>query len=177
MENPFDDENSKSIHLKKESKGLSNVKDIMSMIQATRDASSAHRRRRNRTRRHSPEETSTGNDYKPAPPKPNQNIFGDKLFNDDALNELIQGFDTINEIAEEKNQIFEFIKEAEQILSKMTSAKLKAIESFAKVQVDSKNKLMSDLKEASPKSQVDILSDLFKEELEQNINDFASLAQ
>ena len=59
----------------------------------------------------------------------------------------------------------------------MTSAKLKAIESFAKVQVDSKNKLMSDLKEASPKSQVDILSDLFKEELEQNINDFASLAQ
>ena len=36
---------------------------------------------------------------------------------------------------------------------------------------------MSDLKEASPKSQVDILSDLFKEELEQNINDFASLVQ
>ena len=88
------------------------------------------------------------------------------MFNDDALNELIQGFDAINEIAEEKNQILEFINEAEQILSKMTAAKLKAKESFTKVQNDSKNKLISDLKEFSPKSQLDILSDLFKEELE-----------
>ena len=81
LENPYDVK-ANSLEQTKESKGLSNVKDIISMITATRDASRAHRRRRNRKRRNRPEETSSSNHYRPAPPKPNQNIFGDKLFND-----------------------------------------------------------------------------------------------
>ena len=100
LENPSDVK-ANSLEQTRESKGLSNVKDIMSMITATRDASRAHRRRRDRKRRRSPEEDSSGNHYNPAPPKPNQNIFGDKLFDDLALDELLQGFETLNVITEE----------------------------------------------------------------------------